>query len=223
MNKLLKTILWTAISLAGAAALAAIAFERQEPLNAVWFVVAAVASYMVAYRFYSTFIAAKVLGPRRHARHSRRAPRRRQRFRPHQQMGPHRPSFRRHRRPRPARWSNARRAIRLFARHSLADSRRGSRRLRSGFHDAVLLHAPQRKISRSNGARRSREARRHASASRSSRHHGDSARCRGSDRSESSERFAVGHLHARHDHPHRRARGNLSALSAAGPRSRSLR
>jgi carbon starvation protein len=61
MNKLLKTILWTAISLAGAAALAAIAFERQEPLNAVWFVVAAVATYVVAYRFYSSFIAAKIL------------------------------------------------------------------------------------------------------------------------------------------------------------------
>jgi carbon starvation protein len=61
MSKLLKTILWTAISLAGAAALAAIAFERQEPLNAVWFVVAAVATYVVAYRFYSSFIAAKVL------------------------------------------------------------------------------------------------------------------------------------------------------------------
>ena len=61
MNKLVKTIVWTAISLAGAAALAAIAFERQEPLNAVWFVVAAVATYVVAYRFYSSFIAAKVL------------------------------------------------------------------------------------------------------------------------------------------------------------------
>ena len=61
MNKLLKTILWTAISLAGAAALSAIAFERNEPLNAVWFVVAAVATYVVAYRFYSSFIAAKVL------------------------------------------------------------------------------------------------------------------------------------------------------------------
>src|SRR6202142_617811 len=62
MSKILKAILWIGISLAGAIALSAIAFERKEPLNAVWFIVAAVATYMVAYRFYSKFIAAKVLG-----------------------------------------------------------------------------------------------------------------------------------------------------------------
>ena len=50
-----------AFALAGAGALAAIAFERREPLNAIWFVVAAVCTYLVAYRFYSKFIAAKVL------------------------------------------------------------------------------------------------------------------------------------------------------------------
>src|SRR5580693_4254958 len=61
MKPLLKTILWIAIALAGAGALAAIAFERREPLNAVWFVVAAICTYLVAYRFYSNFIAAKVL------------------------------------------------------------------------------------------------------------------------------------------------------------------
>src|SRR6202041_3198925 len=61
MKSLLKIILWTAIALAGAGALAAIAFERREPLNAVWFVVAALCTYVVAFRFYSKFIAAKVL------------------------------------------------------------------------------------------------------------------------------------------------------------------
>ncbi len=61
MKPFLKIILWMAIALAGAGALAAIAFERREPLNAVWFVVAAVCTYLVAYRFYSNFIAAKVL------------------------------------------------------------------------------------------------------------------------------------------------------------------
>ncbi|MGA7854933.1 MAG: carbon starvation CstA family protein [Candidatus Acidiferrales bacterium] len=59
--KLLKIILWVGIALAGAGGLAAIAFERREPLNAVWFVTAAVCTYLVAYRFYSNFIAAKVL------------------------------------------------------------------------------------------------------------------------------------------------------------------
>jgi carbon starvation protein len=61
MKSILKIILWTAIALAGAGALAAIAFERSEPLNAVWFVVAALCTYLVAYRFYSKFIAAKIL------------------------------------------------------------------------------------------------------------------------------------------------------------------
>jgi carbon starvation protein len=60
MTKLLKALIWTAIALAGAGALAAIAFERREPLNAVWFVAAALCTYLVAYRFYSAFIAAKV-------------------------------------------------------------------------------------------------------------------------------------------------------------------
>src|SRR6202042_422154 len=55
-----KIFLWTPMALAGAGALAPIAFERREPLNAVWFVVAALCTYLVAYRFYSAFIAAKI-------------------------------------------------------------------------------------------------------------------------------------------------------------------
>jgi len=60
VKRLLKTLAWTAVALAGAGALAAIAFERREPLNAVWFVVAALCTFLVAYRFYSAFLAAKV-------------------------------------------------------------------------------------------------------------------------------------------------------------------
>ena len=60
MNRILKIVIWTAIALAGAGSLAAIAFERREPLNAVWFVIAALCTYLVAYRFYSAFIAAKI-------------------------------------------------------------------------------------------------------------------------------------------------------------------
>jgi carbon starvation protein len=60
VKRILKIIAWAAIALAGAGALAAIALERREPLNAVWFVVAAVCTYLVAYRFYSAFLAARV-------------------------------------------------------------------------------------------------------------------------------------------------------------------
>ncbi|MGH9815842.1 MAG: carbon starvation CstA family protein [Candidatus Acidiferrales bacterium] len=61
MKKLMKSLLWIGISLAGAAGLAAIALERDEHINAMWFVVAAGCTFLVAYRFYSAFIAAKVL------------------------------------------------------------------------------------------------------------------------------------------------------------------
>ena len=56
-----KVFAWVAVSVAGASALAAIAFHRGEPLNSGWFVVAAVCCYLVAYRLYSAFLCAKVL------------------------------------------------------------------------------------------------------------------------------------------------------------------
>src|SRR5579862_3140548 len=61
MSKLLRILLWTSVSLLGAFALATIAVHRGEQINALWLVVAAVSTYAVAYRFYSSFIAAKVL------------------------------------------------------------------------------------------------------------------------------------------------------------------
>jgi carbon starvation protein len=61
MKKLRTITLWTAISLTGAAGLGVIAFERAEPINGIWFILAAAGVYLVAYRFYSAFIAAHVL------------------------------------------------------------------------------------------------------------------------------------------------------------------
>ena len=61
MKRVLGTLVWTAVAVAGAGALGAIALHRGEPLNATWFVVASVCCYFVAYRFYSAFIAARVL------------------------------------------------------------------------------------------------------------------------------------------------------------------
>jgi carbon starvation protein len=61
MPKVLRTLLWIFISLLGAFALATIALHRGEEINAMWLVVAAVATYAVAYRFYSSFVAAKLL------------------------------------------------------------------------------------------------------------------------------------------------------------------
>lgn len=58
--RLLRALPWIGVGLAGAYALATIAVWRGETVNAVWFLVAAVAVYAVAYRFYSAFLAAKV-------------------------------------------------------------------------------------------------------------------------------------------------------------------
>jgi len=47
---------WIAVGLTGAGALAAIALSRGEKVNAAWILVAAVCSYLIAYRFYSRII-----------------------------------------------------------------------------------------------------------------------------------------------------------------------
>jgi carbon starvation protein len=61
MLKILRALLWVGVSVLGALALATIALHRGEQINAMWLVVAAVATYAVGYRFYSKFISAKLL------------------------------------------------------------------------------------------------------------------------------------------------------------------
>ena len=56
----MKKIGWIIISLLGAFAFALIALQREESINAIWFITAAVCIYMVAYRFYAAWIATKV-------------------------------------------------------------------------------------------------------------------------------------------------------------------
>lgn len=53
--------LWALIALTGAGALATIALHRGETVNALWIVVAAIAVYVIAYRYYSLFIAERVM------------------------------------------------------------------------------------------------------------------------------------------------------------------
>ena len=61
MAKPVRVLVWTGLAAAGALSLATIAEHRGEEINALWLVVAAVASYALGYRFYGKFIAAKVL------------------------------------------------------------------------------------------------------------------------------------------------------------------
>lgn len=53
---------WAALAVLGAFCLGTIALRRGEQINALWIVVAAVSIYLVAYRYYSLFIANKVMG-----------------------------------------------------------------------------------------------------------------------------------------------------------------
>ena len=56
-----SSLTWIAVSLLGAFAFATIALSRGEAINAMWLVIAAACTYAIGYRFYSGFIAAKVL------------------------------------------------------------------------------------------------------------------------------------------------------------------
>lgn len=60
-NKIAKHFIWILVSLAGAGAIGGIALNRGESINALWFIAAALCVYAIAYRFYSAWIAAKVL------------------------------------------------------------------------------------------------------------------------------------------------------------------
>ncbi|MDQ1831931.1 carbon starvation CstA family protein [Massilia scottii] len=62
MKRLSSQLGWAALSVFGACALGYIALKRGEAINAIWIVAAAVCVYLIAYRFYSQFIADRVLG-----------------------------------------------------------------------------------------------------------------------------------------------------------------
>ena len=54
--------MWTAIAVVGAVCWAFLALSRGEDVSALWILFAALSSYAIAYRFYSRFIAYRVLG-----------------------------------------------------------------------------------------------------------------------------------------------------------------
>jgi len=61
MTRLVKHLAWFVVAVIGAIALSVVALRRGEAINALWIVVAATAIYLVAYRYYSLFIATKVM------------------------------------------------------------------------------------------------------------------------------------------------------------------
>lgn len=61
MTRAFSILAWGSVAVAGALAVSVVAFYRGEPINALWLVVAATCCYAMGYRFYSGFIAAKIL------------------------------------------------------------------------------------------------------------------------------------------------------------------
>jgi carbon starvation protein len=57
----LSKLAWAALAVLGAFALGTVALRRGEHINAIWIVTAAVSIYLIAYRYYSLFIANKVM------------------------------------------------------------------------------------------------------------------------------------------------------------------
>src|SRR5438874_10945393 len=57
-----KKLLWIAVSLLGLFALAVLALTRGEQVSALWIVTAGLCAFAVSYRFYSKWLATKVLG-----------------------------------------------------------------------------------------------------------------------------------------------------------------
>ncbi len=61
MNRASGFLVWIAVALLGAFAFGTIALAHGERISALWVVIASVCVYLIAYRFYSRFLAGKVL------------------------------------------------------------------------------------------------------------------------------------------------------------------
>jgi len=61
MSKIVRVLIWIAVAAVGALSIAVIALRRGESISAMWLVVAAGCCYSLGYRFYSKFLATKVL------------------------------------------------------------------------------------------------------------------------------------------------------------------
>jgi len=61
MHSIRRHLVWLVVAVVGAFALGTVALARGEAINALWIVVAAICTYLIAYRYYSLFIADTVL------------------------------------------------------------------------------------------------------------------------------------------------------------------
>ena len=60
MGALVDKLLGVVLAVVGGLTLGGIALHRQEPVNSLWLVVASVCVYLLGYRFYAAWIAARI-------------------------------------------------------------------------------------------------------------------------------------------------------------------
>src|SRR5256885_521447 len=61
MPRALRALIWVAVALLGATAVSVVALRRAEPVNSAYIVLAGLCSYAIGYRFYSKWLAVRVL------------------------------------------------------------------------------------------------------------------------------------------------------------------
>ncbi len=62
IQRMLRKLPWLLVAVAGALGWGVLALHRGETVSAAWLVLAAVGTYLVAFRFYSRFLADRVFG-----------------------------------------------------------------------------------------------------------------------------------------------------------------
>src|SRR5271169_4060515 len=61
LKRFLGQLIWAAVAIVAAFCLAAIALNRGEHINSTWLVLASSCTYIIGFRFYARFIAARVM------------------------------------------------------------------------------------------------------------------------------------------------------------------
>ena len=149
-----KKLLWFAVAALGTWAVAMLALSRGEHISALWIVTAGFCALSISYRFYSKWLAAKVLV----LNEQRATPAVLQDddkdYVPTNRLDGFRAPLCSHCRSGAVGWSGARGAVRFSSRHSLDLDRRDARRRRPRHDCSFCLNPPRRQNAWSNGEER---------------------------------------------------------------------